>query len=592
MANPKQDFNSFPWLKSYPAGVDWNAKLQARPMGQVFDDAVARFSDRPFINFLGKSYTFKQAGKMIDRLAAGMQADGIKKGSKVGIALPNTPYYVFAYFAAMKLGATVVNLNPMYAEQEMIDLCRDAQVDMMFTIDVRNLYPTIEKIRERAGIEKVVVCPLADALPAAKKYALKAFNPVARRIRKLGGPEMSVEKLAPVKFNKNTVRFKDMLGNARDLAPARINPDSDVAVYQYTGGTTGLPKAAMLTHANLSINAEQLRLWFTTMKEGEKLLAVLPFFHVFAMTTEMNLAVANGHELVMMPQPDMQEMLKLIEKEKITIFAGVPKLYQEINKLNKDGRYDLSSLTTCIAGGAALDLSVKEEFEKLAGCTLVEGYGLSETSPLVSANPLTGRNIAGTIGLAVPGTEIKLRDLKDPLKTVKQGQKGEICIRGPQVMKGYLNNPMATSEVLDRDGWFATGDVGIMDKDGYVKIVDRIKDMILTNNGLNVYPGKVEKALMQHPNVSEVIVLGIDNNSNGQDIKAFIVLKDPKQPFDRTELKEFLKDKLTAYEMPRLLDFRDSLPKTMIGKPDKKALRAEELAKKGSTAKPGNSPKR
>tara|TARA_B100000686_G_C16744625_1_gene948685 strand:- start:1078 stop:2019 length:942 start_codon:yes stop_codon:yes gene_type:complete len=301
------------------------------------------------------------------------------------------------------------------------------------------------------------------------------------------------------------------------------------------------------------------------------------------MTTEMNLAVANGHELVMMPQPDMKEMLRLIEKEKITIFAGVPKLYQEINKLNADGKYDLSSLTTCIAGGAALDVTVKEQFEKLAGCTLVEGYGLSETSPLVSANPLVGKNLAGSIGLAVPGTEIRLRDLKNPDKFVKQGEKGEICIRGPQVMKGYLNNPTATSGVLDKNGWFATGDVGVMDKDGYVKIVDRIKDMILTNNGLNVYPGKVEKALLQHPNISEVIVLGVDNDSNGQDIKAFIVLKDPKTPLTRNDMKSFLKDKLSPYEMPRMLDFRDELPKTMIGKPDKKALRAEEDVKRAPT---------
>ena len=453
----------------------------------------------------------------------------------------------------------------------MVELCKDAQVDMLFTIDVKKLYPTIEKIRERAGIKKVVVCSLADALPTSKKYLLKAFNPV-------------MKKLTSAKFDKNTVKFTKMLGNAKDLKTPTIWPDRDIAVYQYTGGTTGLPKAAMLTHSNVSINAAQLRMWFTTMHEGqEKMLAVLPFFHVFAMTTEMNLALDNGHELVMMPEPDLKEMMRLIEKEKITLFAGVPKLYQEIIKMAESGKHDLSSLSTCIAGGAALDVTIKDAFEKLSGCTLVEGYGLSETSPIASANPLQGKNKAGTIGLAFPGTEIMLRDLDDPTKAVKQGEKGEICIRGPQVMKGYLNNPTATAEAIDKNGWFATGDIGVMDKSGYVKIVDRKKEMILTNNGLNVYPGKVEKAMMQHPNIEDVNVLGIDNDKNGQDIKAYIVLKDKTKEFTRDELKEFLKDKLSPYEMPRMLDFRDALPKTMIGKPDKKVLRAEEEAKAAKT---------
>ena len=407
--------------------------------------------------------------------------------------------------------------------------------------------------------------------------------------RKLGGPKKlsALEKLTSPKFKNGTIKLKKLQKKTKHvLKPATVNPDTDIALFQYTGGTTGLPKAAMLTHTNISVNVEQLRQWFTTMKpDGEKMMAVLPFFHVFAMTAEMNLAMACGHELILMAEPNLPEMLKLIEKEKATLFAGVPKLYQEIIKANKDGQYDLSSLTTCIAGGAALDATVKDEFEKLFGCKLVEGYGLSETSPLVSANPMTGLNKTGSIGLVVPGTEIKLRDLDDPSKTVAQGEKGEICIRGPQVMKGYHNNAEATAESIDKDGWFATGDVGVMDENGYVSIVDRIKDMILTNNGLNVYPGKVEKALMQHPDILEVIVLGIKNDKNGQDIKAFMVLKPDSKEFDRPALKEFLKDKLSPYEMPRLLEFRDDLPKTMIGKPDKKALRAEEDAKaQGATS--------
>lgn len=592
----KKEFNDKLWLNAYPKGVDWHAKLDGMPMGQMFDESVEKYADRPFIDFMGKKWTFKQAGNIVERLAANMQeTHNIGKGSKVALCLPNTPYYIFAYFAAQKLGATVVNLNPLYAEEEMIELCKDADVDMLFTMDAKSLYPTIEKIKERAGIKTVVVCSLADALPNTKKYALKAFNPVAKMSRKLGGPKKlaALEKLTRVKFGKDTIKFNSLLKKTRhQTVYPTINPNEDVALFQYTGGTTGLPKAAMLTHTNVTVNVKQLKMWFTTMKpEGEKMLAVLPFFHVFAMTAEMNLAMHCGHELVLMPEPDLHGMMKLINDEKITLFAGVPKLYQEIIKANKDGKYDLSSLTTCIAGGAALDVTVKNEFEQLFGCKLVEGYGLSETSPLVSANPMVGKNKGGSIGLVVPGTEIKLRDLDDPSKTVPQGEKGEICVRGPQVMKGYHNNPSATADSIDKDGWFATGDVGIMDENGYVSIVDRIKDMILTNNGLNVYPGKVEKALMQHPDILEVIVLGINNDKNGQDIKAFMVLKPGASEFDRATLKEFLKDKLSPYEMPRMLEFRDDLPKTMIGKPDKKALRAEEDAKatandNGSTPAP------
>lgn len=591
----KKDFNDKLWLKAYPEGVKWDAELKGMPMGEMFDESVKKYGDRPFLDFMGRKYTFKEAGKIVDRLAANMQHEhGIGKGNRVALALPNTQYYVFAYFAAMKAGATVVNLNPLYAEEEMIELCKDAKVDMLFTMDAKTIYPTIEKIKERANIKTVVVCSLADALPGTKKYALKAFNPVAKLSRKLGGPKKlsALEKLATVKHKNGTIRFSKMLKKPKSPAVTpKINPGKDVALFQYTGGTTGLPKAAMLTHSNITVNVEQLRMWFTTMKpEGEKMLAVLPFFHVFAMTAEMNLAMRCGHEIILMPEPNIPDILKTIEKQKITIFAGVPKLYQEIIKANKDGKYDLSSLRTCIAGGAALDPSVKKEFEDLFTCKLVEGYGLSETSPLVSANPLSGLNKAGSIGLVVPGTEIKLRDLDDPAKTVAQGEKGEICIRGPQVMKGYHNNAAATAESIDKDGWFATGDVGVMDENGYVSIVDRIKDMILTNNGLNVYPGKVEQALMQHPDIAEVIVLGVKNDQNGQDIKAFIVLKPGSEEFDRPALKEFLKDKLSPYEMPRLLDFRADLPKTMIGKPDKKALRAEEEAKASNDNKTPKKP--
>lgn len=354
-----------------------------------------------------------------------------------------------------------------------------------------------------------------------------------------------------------------------------IDPAEDVAVLQYTGGTTGIPKGAMLTHANITANTEQAVRWLIGAKAGEeKMLGVLPFFHVFAMTVVMNLSVRLGFEIIALPRFDLEQTLKLIHRKKPHYLPAVPAIYNAINNHKKNEHYRLNSLRYCISGGAPLPIEVKTAFEKKTGCVVVEGYGLSETSPILTVNPVNGENKPGSIGLPLPGTILSLVSTEDGKTPVKQGDRGEVRVKGPQVMKGYWNSPEATADTI-RDGWLHTGDVATMDKDGYFYIVDRIKDLIITN-GYNVYPRNVEEAIYLHPNVEECIVAGIPDQSRGEIVKAWIKPKEGRN-LTPEDIKDFLKDKLSRIEMPRRIEIRHSaLPKTMIGKLSRKDILAEE----------------
>jgi long-chain acyl-CoA synthetase len=362
-------------------------------------------------------------------------------------------------------------------------------------------------------------------------------------------------------------------------------------VLQYTGGTTGIPKAAALSHSNLTCNLQQAHLWFTggkTLPAGEKMLAVLPFFHVFSMTVQMNMSINSGIELIMLPKFDVKDTLKTIDREKPTMFAGVPTLYKALVDCPDVKKYDLSSLKICLSGGSALNENVMRGFKALTGIDLTEGYGLSETAPIATANPVFGKKKLNSIGMPVPQTEVKIANMELPDQRQPIKVEGEICLKGPQVMKGYWNRPDETAKVMDKDGFFRTGDVGYIDEDGYIFIVDRIKDMI-NASGLKVFPRKVEEALLQHPHVSEASVIGVEDEYRGETVKAFIVLRQG-QTLDEKEMLSFLKDKLAPYEMPKMMETRSALPKTMIGKPDKKALVAEEKAK-AAQKKNGTAPK-
>lgn len=551
-----------PWERAYPKDVDWHAPMPSRPLFELMDSAAKAFADRPCLDFLGKRSTYGEVAALVDRAAKGFQELGVGKGVRVGLFLPNTPYYVICYFGILKAGGTVVNFNPLYAERELKHQIDDSGVEIMVTLDLAVLYDKIARMLTGTRLKRVVVCPMADILPFPKNWLF----PVAKR-----------KELARIPSDERTVRFSRLVANDGRPSPVSIDPAEDVAVLQYTGGTTGVPKGAMLTHANLYANTEQSSLWFVGARCGEeRMLGVLPFFHVFAMTVVMNLSIRYGAEIIMLPRFDLDQVMRTIHDKKPTLFPAVPTIYTAINHHKDLKALDVSSIRFCFSGGAPLPVEVKETFERNTGCILVEGYGLSECSPVATGNPLRGVNKPGSIGLPLPGTIIEIVSLDEPKRVLPVGEKGEVCIRGPQVMKGYWNKPEETAITLV-DGRLHTGDVGYMDEDGYVFIVDRIKDMILCS-GFNVYPRNIEEAIYLHPAVAECVVAGVPDEYRGQTVKAYVRVADG-QAVDKDELCAFLKDKLSPIEMPKIIEFRDELPKTMIGKLNRKALLDEEKAK-------------
>ena len=551
------------WLKSYPEGVDWNMPIPAKPLFTLLDDAVARFPQRPCIDFLGRIYTYGEIDVLVDRAAAGFQGLGVEKGTKVGLFLPNCPQFVICYYAILKAGGTVVNYSPLYSEPELLQQIEDSQTDIMVTLNLTALYPKAQAVLEQSRLKLLVVGTMSEVLPFPKNWLF----PLVKRHDIVRAPN-----------DASHVPFEELLNNEGGHEPATIDPESDVAVLQYTGGTTGVPKGAMLTHANIFINTMQCGVWFPALEPGaERIMGVLPFFHVFAMTAVMNMSIHLGAVIIMHPRFELDAVLKDVNKKRPTVFDGVPTMFGAINNHPKLQDFDLKSIKACISGGAPLPVEVKQRFEELSGCKLVEGYGLTECSPVATCNPFSDDAKAGSIGLPMPGTVIEIVDRDDPGKVLPQGETGEICVSGPQVMAGYWQNEAATRDVI-ADGRLRTGDVGYTDEDGYTFIIDRIKDLILVS-GFNVYPRHVEDGIYQHPAVEEVTVIGVADEYQGQSVKAFVKLREG-QALGEEELRAFLQDRLGRHEVPKHIEFRDTLPKTMIGKLSKKELVAEEEAKR------------
>jgi long-chain acyl-CoA synthetase len=551
-----------PWLPAYPPEVDWAAPLPEFPLDRLLDQAVQRFGDDICIDFLGRRTTYADVGRLVARASKGFRALGVVKGTRVGLFLPNTPYYLICYYAILKAGGIVVNFNPLYAQREVEHLVADSGVSIIVTLDLKVTYAPVARLLGTHALTKLVVCAMADILPFASSWLFRLFK---RGDRAAWQPDAG------------HVGFAALIDNDGIAPPVAIDPRHDVAVLQYTGGTTGTPKGAMLTHYNLLANAAQSELWFyRTVPGRERSIAMLPFFHVFAMTCIMNHSVATGGEIVMLPRFDLVTLLRTIAAKKPTFFAGVPTLFTAINNYKDIGKFDLSSIKMCVSGGAPLPVEVKSSFERLTGCVLVEGYGLSEASPVVACNPVDGVNKPGSVGLPYPGTTIEILSLDEPRQLLPAGHPGEICVRGPQVMPGYWNKPEETAQTL-AGGRLHTGDLGYLDAEGYLFIVDRIKDVIIAS-GYKIFPRNVEEAIYLHPAVAECIVIGKADPYRGQTVKAFVVLR-PGMTLTAAELAQFLADKLSTIEMPKEIEFRDSLPKTLIGKLSKKDLIEQEAAR-------------
>jgi long-chain acyl-CoA synthetase len=495
--------------------------------------------------------TYSEVDELSSRFATGLLGLGLKKGDRVGVFSPNTPQFVISYFGILKAGGIVVPCSPLYKERELEAQLRDSGASIVVAANdvVRgnDLFASLEGCRDRLGLVQVITASVTDYLPGMK--------------RTLAG-------LAKVKNvrRRNTVAFVDLIRKNSPIdSPAEANPVEDVAVLQYTGGTTGVSKGAILTHYNL-LSAAAIAATTLPMTQTDISLAVLPLFHIFGMTGVMNAPLWAGGEIVLLPRFDIKEVMNTIQKEKVTIFCGVPTMYVAINHHPDVAKFDLKTVRLAFSGGAPLPVAVRRKFNELTGGNLVEGYGLTESSAVGTTNPFRdGTPRDGSIGLPFPSTDVKIVSLDDPTSVLGVGEIGELALKGPQVMPGYWNNESETGLVM-KDGWLLTGDIARMDEDGFFYIVDRKKDMVSVG-GLKVYPREVEEVLFEHPAVREAAVIGIPDQYMGETVKAFVVLKDPSSK-DKAEgeILEFCRGKLAKYKVPRKVEFVQELPKTLVGK--------------------------
>ncbi|SER59706.1 long-chain-fatty-acid--CoA ligase [Sphingobium sp. YR768] len=549
------------WRERYQHPSAWDQTFTPMSMGEMVEASVKAHPHAHMIDFMGRKFSYGEMHDQIRRIACGLQARGVKKGDRVGLYLPNTPHYVAAYYGALTAGAIVVNFSPLYTAAELEHQVEDSGTKILFTLSAKALLPTALKVLEESTLETLIVGSVAEVLSPVKSLLFRWFK---------------ASECTPLPDDPRVIRYDRFMANKGDCAVAPIDPVNDIALLQYTGGTTGTPKGAMLTHQNLTANARQAQAIDPHAHEADRIIAVLPFFHVFANTCTLNRTVINGGEMVMLPRFDAAQVLAAVQRVKATSLPGVPTMYQALLDHPAIRNVDFSSLRACISGGAPLPLEVKQKFEAATGAKLIEGYGLTETSPIVCSNPYEGLNKTGTVGQPVPGTRVKLVDREDPTKPPPEGEPGELLFAGPQIMKGYWNRPDADAQVFVGE-FVRTGDVGIIDEDGYVKIVDRLKDMIAVG-GFKVFPSQVEAVLYHHPAVKEALVIGVPDRYRGEQPKAFVTLNEGAE-IDGPGLKDWLNPQLGKHERVCEVEVRLNLPKTLVGKLSRKELVAEERAK-------------
>ena len=550
---------SYSWSTDYQHPTEWDQLFAPLSLPDMLAASVAHRGEAPMLDFMGRRKGYAAVARAAARVARGLQQRGIGKGSRVGLFLPNVPHYVAAYYGALAAGATVVNFSPLYTVAELEAQVEDSGTDTLFTISAAALLPTALKVLDGSSLRQLVVGSVAGGLPAAKSVLYRLFKR---------------NEVAALPDDPRVIRFSALIDNDGRPAPVPIDAEQDIALIQYTGGTTGTPKGAMLTHQNLTANARQVNAVDPDHDADDRILGVLPFFHVFANTCVLNRTVLNGGMIAMLPRFDARQALQAITRTKSTALPGVPTMYQALLDHPDLAGTDFSSLRICISGGAPMPAELREKFIAATGAALVEGYGLTESSGVVSTNPYEGTVKPGTIGQPLPATHIRLVDKEDPMKDAPPGEPGELVVKGPQIMRGYWNRPEADKDSFTADGWLRTGDVATIDADKYIRIVDRLKDMIAVG-GFKVYPSVIEAHLYEHPAVKEAIVLGIPDAYRGEAPKAFVTLEDGSD-ISGEALAAWLNPQLGKHERVTAVEIRLSLPKTMIGKLDRKALRAEE----------------
>jgi len=557
-----------PWFQHYDPHVPHTIDYPNITLDQALSNNARRWPDAVATIIKGGKLTYARLDVQVDRLAAALQQFGVQKGDRVAIHLPNCPQFVIAYYATLRIGAIAVPCNSTYVARELEYQLNDSGAETLITFSA--FYAMVKGIRDRTPLKRVIVAKIQSYFPPLLGILFTLL------MEKKHGYH------ADIRGDAETYWFDELLKTA-PLKPAPVvkEPD-DTAVLMYTGGTTGVSKGAQLTHRNLVCNTVQCSYWLNTLDKAPRMLTALPLFHSYAMTSCMNHALFNGGCIILVPNPrDLKDVLNTITRFKPTIYPGVPAMYVAINN-NPDvaaGKYDLSSLQACVSGAAGLPGEVQEKFQKLTGASLVEGYGLSEASPVTHINPVfNGRNRIGYIGLPLPDTDAKIVDVETGERELPPGEVGELCIKGPQVMKGYWNMPTETENVL-RNGWLYTGDIAIMTEDGFFQIQDRKKDMILGAGGYNVYPREIEEVLYKHPKVKEVVAAGVQVEARGERPKVWIVLKEGETATEE-EILAFCEENLAPYKRPRFVEFRDELPKTMVGKVLRRELIRQERENK------------
>ena len=567
-----------PWFAYYDQSVPTRLDYPDIPLHRFLSASAQKHPDRTAIIFYGRRLTYRTLDEAVTRFAAALADRGLAKGDRVSLFLPNCPQMVIAYYGTLRAGGLVVSTSPLYSTRELEHQLNDSGAATIVVLS--KLYPLVKEVAPQTGLKRIIVTNIKEFFPPILRLLFTLLK------EKPQGHRPAVEP------TPGTEWFSEMLASVPAKAPVTEVGSDDPALLQYTGGTTGLAKGAVLTHRNLVANTLQTAAWLVKPAlssverehgKAEVFLGAIPFFHIYGMTVVMNLCIALGHTMVLLPQFKVQEVLKTIDKYHPTFFPGVPTMYVAINNYPEVGRYDLHSIKACLSGAAPLPVEVADRFERLTGARLVEGYGLTEASPVTHANPLFGARKVGTIGLPLPDTDARIVDLETGERTLSPKETGEVAVKGPQVMAGYWNQPRETATVL-RDGWLHTGDIGYMDEQGYFTIVDRKKEMIIAG-GFNVYPREVEEPLYEHPRVKEAVAVGLPDPYRGETVKVYVVLKEGERATEQ-EIIDFCKQRMAKHKVPTLVEFRQELPKTLVGKVLRRALREEEMAKRKSDVRP------
>lgn len=551
-----------PWIKFYDTGVPQNITATGQTLPELLRSTASKYFDRTALIFFGGKLTFRELDREVDRFANGLADLGVLPGDRVALVLPNCPQFVIAYFGALRAGAIVVPCNPLYVDRELEHQLKDSGATVVVTLTM--FYKTLKSVQSRTDVRRIIVGNIKDYFPIPLKTLFTVLK------------EKKEGHRIPIR-DYGTHNWLEFLASYTPSAP-RVNLSSDsLALYQYTGGTTGSPKGAMLTHSNLVCNAHMCLGWMGERDHAKDLsLSVLPFFHVYGMTVGLNLNIAAGITMLLVPKFSPDDLLKLISKHRPTLFPGVPAMYIALLNHPDLDKYHLDSIDICLSGASPLPVEIQTRFERETGAKLVEGFGMTECSPVSHCTPVYGKRKNGSIGIPVPGMESRIVDIETGDEVLPAGATGELVIKGPTVMQGYYKRGDESAKTV-RDGWLYTGDIGYMDEDGFFYIVDRKKDMILSN-GFNVYPREVEEILFTHWGVKDAVVIGAPNERGDTTVKAFVILKDDVDILEH-DIIEFCRVNMARYKAPRVVEFRKTLPKTLIGKPLRRVLVEEELQK-------------